>query len=47
MLVGVAGGWHTHLGVLAARLSDAPLPPFWATVERLEGEYEARVPADA
>ena len=47
MLVGVAGGWHTHLGVLAARLSGEPLPPFWSTVERLEGEYEARIPADA
>ena len=47
MLVGVAGGWHTHLGVLAARLADAPLPPFWSTVDRLESDYEARIPADA
>lgn len=47
MLVGVASGWHTHLGVLAARLADEEAPPFWSEISRLEAEYERRIPADA
>ena len=46
-MVGVASGWHAHLGVLAARLEGTELPPFWSTIERLEAEYERRVPAGA
>lgn len=45
LMVGVAGGWHSHLAVLQARLEGRDPPPFWAMVERLEGDYEARIPA--
>ena len=46
LVVGVGGGWHSHLAVLEARLEGRDPPPFWPMVERLEHEYEARVPAD-
>jgi uncharacterized protein YndB with AHSA1/START domain len=36
----VAPGWHTHLGLLEDRLSGAALRPLWATLTKLEGEYE-------
>ena len=45
-LVGVSGGWHTHLDVLQEVLEGAPRTGFWDKVERLEKEYEARTPAD-
>jgi uncharacterized protein YndB with AHSA1/START domain len=44
-MVGVASGWHTHLGILLDRLHDREPGPFWATYTRLEAEYEARIPA--
>lgn len=43
MLFDVAGGWHTHLDVLAARLEGRTPPLFWATAERLEQEYRERL----
>lgn len=43
-LIGVAGGWHTHLGILADRLGDQEPQPFWKTYTRMEQEYEARIP---
>lgn len=46
-MVSVAGGWHTHLGLLAARLSEQTPAGFWATYTRLEDEYEQRIPAAA
>ena len=45
-VVGVAGGWHTHLEVLAARLEGREGPRFWDIVEQVEREYEARIPAE-
>jgi uncharacterized protein YndB with AHSA1/START domain len=36
-------GWHTHLTVLADRLSNAAVRPFWATFVQLEDEYEKRI----
>lgn len=45
-LLGVAGGWHTHLDVLQARLEEREPPRFWDTVARVEEEYETRVPAE-
>lgn len=45
MMVGVGGGWHTHLEVLAARLEGREPPRFWATYATLDPEYEARIPA--
>ena len=45
-VVSVAGGWHTHLEVLRARLEGREQPLFWATVEEADREYEARIPAE-
>ena len=46
LIVGVGGGWHSHLAVLEARLEGRDPPPFWPMVERLDREYEARVPTE-
>jgi uncharacterized protein YndB with AHSA1/START domain len=45
-MVRVAGGWHTHLGILVDYLNDREPLPFWSTYLRLEAEYEKRLPAD-
>jgi len=39
-LTGYAGGWHTHLALLLALVEGSPLPPFWATHQKLKAEYE-------
>ena len=44
-MIGVAGGWHTHLGILADHLTGRTSPGFWATHMRVEAEYERRIPA--
>jgi uncharacterized protein YndB with AHSA1/START domain len=44
-MIGVAGGWHAHLDILAARLEDRTPAGFWASHTRLEAEYEKRIPA--
>jgi uncharacterized protein YndB with AHSA1/START domain len=44
-MVSVAGGWHTHLGILADRLNGRSPRPFWSAHARLEGEYERRIAA--
>jgi hypothetical protein len=43
-MVGVSGGWHVHLGILAARLKGEKPEPFWKTFERMEAEYEEKIP---
>jgi uncharacterized protein YndB with AHSA1/START domain len=43
-MVGVSGGWHSHLAVLADRLADRAPGSFWSTFSRLESEYETRIP---
>lgn len=40
----VAGGWHTHLGILVDRLNGRTPAPFWATHARLKAEYARRMP---
>ena len=45
--VSVASGWHTHVGILAARLAGETPEPLWATMARLEPQYEARLPGGA
>lgn len=44
-MVGAAGGWHAHLGILADRLAGRTPTGFWRTHTRLEAEYEKRLPA--
>jgi uncharacterized protein YndB with AHSA1/START domain len=44
-MVGVAGGWHTHLGLLADRLAGRTPPGFWRTFTQREADYEQRMPA--
>lgn len=46
LVVGVSGGWHTHLEVLRARLEGEDTPRFWETLERANQEYERRTPAE-
>jgi uncharacterized protein YndB with AHSA1/START domain len=41
----VAGGWHTHLDILEARITDRTPPPFWKTHARLERDYAERLAA--
>lgn len=42
-LLSVAGGWHTHLGILDDTLSGHDPRPFWRTHTRLETEYAERL----
>lgn len=44
--LGVASGWHAHLGILAARLGGREPLPFWSTYARLEEEYDRRLGTD-
>jgi len=42
-MVGVSGGWHVHLGILAARLRGETPEPFWKSFVKMEEEYEMRI----
>lgn len=44
MMLDVAGGWHAHLAILAAKLERRDPPPFWAMHSQLEQDYEALIP---
>jgi uncharacterized protein YndB with AHSA1/START domain len=43
-MLSVAGGWHTHLGILLERLEGREPEGFWKTHARLEAEYEKLIP---
>jgi len=43
-IVGVSGGWHAHLGLLADRLSGRTPAGFWRTFIAREADYERRTP---
>lgn len=43
-MVDVAGGWHTHLGVLSARIEGREPGPFWSAHRGWEADYQARIP---
>ena len=45
IMLSVAGGWHTHLGILVDHLDGRTPQPFWSTHARLEAEYEPRITA--
>ena len=42
-LVDVAGGWHTHLEVLRAKLEGRDPPRFWDMVDKVERDYAERL----
>lgn len=44
MLLGISGGWHTHLGILLDHLHGRPARPFWSSHEKMLKEYEKRIP---
>jgi hypothetical protein len=43
-MVGVSGGWHTHLEILVERAHGRTPPAFWDVFRRIDGRYEGRVP---
>lgn len=43
-LISVASGWHTHLGILADCLNGNEPQGFWKVHNRMEKEYEERIP---
>jgi uncharacterized protein YndB with AHSA1/START domain len=45
-MIGVASGWHVHVGILIDQLNGREPKPFWSTLERLEREYDKRLPAE-
>jgi uncharacterized protein YndB with AHSA1/START domain len=45
-MLSVAGGWHTHLGVLVDDLNGRERRPFWSTHAALEAEYQRRLPVE-
>jgi len=45
-VVGVSGGWHVHTGILVDKLNGRVPKPFWAEHDKLEKEYEERIPRD-
>jgi uncharacterized protein YndB with AHSA1/START domain len=42
-MTSIAGGWHAHLGILAARLEGREPEGFWRSHTRLEAEYAKRL----
>jgi uncharacterized protein YndB with AHSA1/START domain len=44
MLLKVGPGWHNHLDVLVARATGTPPQPFWERYQRLQKDYERRLP---
>ena len=44
MILGVLGGWHTHLEILVDLLNNKEPKPFWRTHTALEAEYDQRIP---
>ena len=42
-MLSVAGGWHTHVDILADRLDGRTPAGFWPTHTRLEAEYDQRI----
>lgn len=46
-MVGVASGWHAHVAILIDYLEEREPGPFWSVMEKLEAEYDQRLPAEA
>jgi uncharacterized protein YndB with AHSA1/START domain len=45
-LIGVSAGWHVHVGLLSDILNRRELRSFWSTYERLQAEYDKRLPTE-
>lgn len=45
-MIGVSGGWHTHLDILVERANGRTPPAFWTIFGKIEQEYEKRYPKD-
>lgn len=43
-MIGVSGGWHTHLAILEDEMTGRDRRPFWSTHLALEDQYEHRIP---
>ena len=41
----IGAGWHMHLDLLVARVSDGTTEPFWDGWLRLRDDYDRRIPA--
>lgn len=41
--VGTAGGWHTHLAILEAKLAGITPPSFWMLFHGIEQDYQERL----
>ena len=45
-MIGVASGWHVHVGILLDQLNDRAPKPFWSKLKSLEAEYGKRFPSE-
>jgi hypothetical protein len=43
-MIGVAAGWHAHIGIPVDRLNGRAPQSFWPTHTRLEADYAERIP---
>jgi uncharacterized protein YndB with AHSA1/START domain len=43
LLIGVAAGWHTHLGILVDHLNGRTPKGFWEVHGKMEEEYEEKL----
>jgi hypothetical protein len=42
-MVGVASGWHSHLGILDDQLNGREPRLFWTWIVKTKAEYEKRL----
>jgi Activator of Hsp90 ATPase homolog 1-like protein len=42
-MVGVSGGWHSHLAMLEDRLNGREPRGFWTILTKVDAEYESRI----
>ncbi|QQR87757.1 MAG: SRPBCC family protein [Flavobacteriales bacterium] len=42
-LLGVSGGWHTHLDILVAHLNGSTAPGFWSAHIEARKKYQAQI----
>jgi uncharacterized protein YndB with AHSA1/START domain len=44
-MLGVSGGWHTHIAILMDQLNGVEPRPFWTTFKQVRAEYEKHLPS--